>query len=57
MQGLGKSIERDGIPKGTIPDTARVDRLLVPLNDKAYAVYQIKPNGNAVFKTILEKRG
>ena len=30
---------------------------LVPLNGEAYAIYQIKPNGNAVFKTILEKRG
>ncbi|OXM43414.1 hypothetical protein CFP75_38610, partial [Amycolatopsis alba DSM 44262] len=57
VQGLGKSIERDGFPKGTIPDTARVDRLLVPLNDKVYATYQIAPNGNAVFKTILVKRG
>jgi hypothetical protein len=57
VQGLGKSIEGNGFPAGTIADSSRVDRLLVPLNDKTYAVYQIKPNGNAVFKTILVKRG
>jgi hypothetical protein len=53
---LGKQIEKTGFPEGTIPDTARTDRVLAPIGTKGYAVYQIKPNGNAVFKTILEQR-
>ncbi|MFB6722389.1 polymorphic toxin-type HINT domain-containing protein [Kribbella sp. NPDC056345] len=56
VRDLGKQIENSGFPEGTIPDTARADRVLVPLGKKGYAAYQIKPNGNAVFKTILERR-
>jgi hypothetical protein len=56
VRELGDSIETNGFPEGTIPDTARGDRVLVPFGDNAYAVYQIAKNGNAVFKTILEAR-
>ncbi len=34
--------------------TTRV-RILVPFGDHGYAVYQIKPNGNAVLKTVLNQ--
>ncbi len=56
VRQLGESIESDGFPEGTIPDTAREDRVLVPFGDNGYAVYQIAKNGNAVFKTILTAR-
>lgn len=56
VRELSDKIGRDGFPAGTIADTARADRVLVPIGSKGYAVYQIKPNGNAVFKTILERR-
>ncbi|GAA3207085.1 LamG-like jellyroll fold domain-containing protein [Actinocorallia longicatena] len=56
VRDLGKQIEKSGFPEGTISDTAHADRVLVPIGEKGYAVYQIKPNGNAVFKTILERR-
>ncbi|MEU4155633.1 RHS repeat-associated core domain-containing protein [Actinoplanes sp. NPDC026670] len=56
VRNLGDSIKRDGFPEGTIPDSARADRLLVPIGDNGFAVYQIATNGNAVFKTILTQR-
>jgi len=56
VRNLGDSIKSEGFPAGTIPDSARADRLLVPIGDNGYAVYQIATNGNAVFKTILTKR-
>jgi hypothetical protein len=56
VRDLGTSIKEGGFPKGTIPDTARSDRLLVPIGKNGYAVYQILKNGNAVFKTILTQR-
>ena len=56
VQDLGSSIQKNGFPQGTIRDTAHADRVLVPIGERGYAVYQIQPNGNAVFKTILEQR-
>jgi hypothetical protein len=56
VRQLGESIGTDGFPEGTIPDTARSDRVLVPFGEDGYAVYQIAKNGNAVFKTILTAR-
>jgi hypothetical protein len=56
VRQLGDSIEANGFPEGTIPDTARSDRVLVPFGENGYAVYQIANNGNAVFKTILTAR-
>jgi hypothetical protein len=55
LQELGQSINSEGFPEGTIPDTARTDRVLVPFGDDGYAVYQIRPNGNAVLKTVLNQ--
>lgn len=56
LQNLSRRIEADGFPEGTIKDTAHDDRVLVPLGKDHYAVYQIKKNGNAVLKTVLNKR-
>lgn len=56
VRDLGQSIRSSGFPEGTIPDSARADRVLVPIGDNGYAVYQIARNGNAVFKTILTAR-
>ncbi len=56
LQELGHNIESDGFPEGTIPDTSRGDRLLVPFGEGGYAVYQIMANGNAVLKTVLIQR-
>lgn len=56
VRELGESVGTDGFPEGTIPDTARSDRVLVPFGENGYAVYQIAWNGNAVFKTILTTR-
>jgi len=53
LKDLGKKIEKEGFPEGTIPDTARKDRVLVPFGSNGYAVYQIKPNGAATLKTVL----
>ncbi|NYI59986.1 RHS repeat domain-containing protein [Cellulomonas soli] len=57
VRKLGRSIETNGFPEGTIADSAHADRVLAPMGENGYAVYQIKPNGNAVFKTILTARG
>jgi hypothetical protein len=56
VRDLTATIQRDGFPAGSIPDTARADRTLVPIGTTGYAVYQRMPNGNAVFKTILQRR-
>ena len=56
IRNLGESIGAHGFPSGTIRDTARADRVLVPIGSGGYAVYQIKKNGNAVFKTLLTAR-
>jgi RHS repeat-associated protein len=55
LQGLGRSIEKNGFPEGTIPDT-NPGRVLVPFGDNGYVVYQIAKNGNAVLKTVLNAR-
>jgi hypothetical protein len=55
LQDLGKSIQRDGFPEGTIPDT-NPGRVLVPFGNDGYAAYQIKKNGNAILKTVLNRR-
>lgn len=38
LQDLGKSIQRDGFPEGTIPDT-NPGRVLAPFGNDGYAVY------------------
>ena len=43
-------------PAGTLVDTARAGRFLVPVGDGGYAVYQLGKNGTARLKTTLIAR-
>jgi RHS repeat-associated protein len=56
LRELSNQITQNGFPQGTIRDTARADRVLVPLNDRLYAVYQVAANGTAKLQTVLIKR-
>jgi RHS repeat-associated protein len=53
LKGLGKQIEKNGWPAGTIRDTANADRVLVPTGNNGMVVYQIAKNGTAKIKTVL----
>ncbi len=53
LKKLSDDIGKKGFPPGTILDSPRTDRVLVPVGNNGYAVYQIQSNGNAVLKTIL----
>jgi hypothetical protein len=55
LQDLGRAIEANGFPVGTIWDS-HVDRVLVPVGVRGYAVYQLKSNGNAVLRNVLNER-
>ncbi len=55
LKTLSKSIQRSGFPSGTIADT-RPNRWLVPIGDGGLAVYQLRSNGTAVLRTVLEVR-
>jgi RHS repeat-associated protein len=44
---------KKGFPEGSILDTARSDRVLVPVGKGGYAVYQVLKNGTARLKTVL----
>ncbi len=55
--GLTRQITDSGtFPVGTLVDTARADRFLVPVGNNGLAVYQLAPNGTANLKTILTAR-
>jgi hypothetical protein len=56
LRALSKEITANGLPAGTIRDSAHADRVLVPLKDGAYAVYQIAKNGTPKLKTVLIAR-
>jgi len=53
LRALSKQITQNGFPEGAIADTAHADRVLVPLKNGAYAVYQVAANGTAKLKTVL----
>jgi hypothetical protein len=53
LKKLSDDIGKKGFPQGTILDSPRTDRVLVPVGNNGYAVYQIQNNGNAVLKTVL----
>ena len=53
LKSLGKRIERNGFPAGTIKDTAHADRALVPSGNNGMVVYQIAKNGTTKIKTVL----
>jgi len=43
-------------PEGTLVDTAREARFLVPVGENGLAVYQLAGNGTAKLKTVLKAR-
>jgi hypothetical protein len=53
LKRLTKSIRKNGLPEGTIPDPAHADRVLVPIGNGGMAVYQIGKNGTAKLKNTL----
>ena len=55
LKDLGNKIEKTGFPSGTIPDSAHIDRVLVPAGNNGMVVYQIAKNGTAKLKTVLNK--
>lgn len=56
LKNLSKDIKKNGFPQGSILDTANVDRVLVPVGNNGYAVYQVAKNGTAKLNTTLIKR-
>ena len=53
LETLTNKISSGNIPKGTIIDPSKTDRILVPVGNKGMAVYQIGKNGTAKLKTTL----
>lgn len=53
LKDLSERISKNGLPSGTILDTAHADRVLVSIGNNGMAVYQIAPNGTAKLKTVL----
>jgi hypothetical protein len=57
LRGLTVEISKTGtFPAGTLVDTARAGRFLVPVGDNGMAVYQLAKNGTAKLKTVLTAR-
>uniref|UniRef100_UPI00398C235C RHS repeat-associated core domain-containing protein n=1 Tax=Polaromonas sp. YR568 TaxID=1855301 RepID=UPI00398C235C len=54
LRALSTEIGKTGWPKGSIPDTANIDRVLVPIGEAGMAVYQVGKNGTAKLKTVLK---
>ncbi|GLQ22520.1 hypothetical protein GCM10007853_03940 [Algimonas ampicilliniresistens] len=52
LRGLSKSIRRNGLPNGTLPDPSKVDRLRVPFGTGS-AVFQETKSGALRLKTVL----
>jgi len=55
IRKLSQEIKQNGWPEGTIPDT-NPDRVLVPIGNGGYAVYQVLKNGTARLWTVLIAR-
>jgi hypothetical protein len=59
LKTLGESIEKGGLPIGTVPDPGnvlpRTDSLLVPFQNGA-AVYEVGENGTAKLSTVLSQQ-
>lgn len=54
LRRLTEEITRSGtFPDGTLVDTARAGRFLVPVGNNGMAVYQLARNGTAKLKTVL----
>lgn len=56
LQELSKNIEANGLPRGTILDPSKTDRIIVPgFGDNGAVVYKFK-NGKLTLMTVLEWR-
>jgi RHS repeat-associated protein len=53
LRALTAQITANGFPANAILDTARADRVLVPIGNAGMAVYQVAKNGTAKLKTVL----
>jgi hypothetical protein len=54
LRALTEQITKSGtFPSGTLVDTARAGRFLVPIGNGGRAVYQLAANGTARLKTVL----
>src|SRR5690606_9240883 len=54
LRNLTAQITRTGtFPSGTLVDTARPGRFLVPIGNNGMAVYQLGSNGTTKLKTVL----
>ena len=57
LTGLTDSINKAGtFPAGTLVDTARAGRFLVPIGNNGLAVYHLRKGGTAALKTVLIAR-
>ena len=56
LKQLGSDIKANGFPEGSVPDTARADRVLVPVGNNGMAAYQVTNKGTAKLKTTLIKK-
>jgi hypothetical protein len=57
LRTLTQQITQSGtFPAGTLVDTARAGRFLVPVGNNGLAVYQLASNGTAKLKTVLIAR-
>ena len=56
LEELSKKITKEGFPANAIADTARPDRVLVPVGEGGMAVYQVAKNGTAKLQTVLIAR-
>ena len=57
LKALKEKIGNSGsFPNGSISDTSRPDRVLVPIGEAGMAVFQVAKNGTAKLKTILNAR-
>ena len=57
LKELTQQITKSGtFPNGTLVDTARKGRFLVPVGNNGMAVYQLAKNGTAKLKTVLIAR-
>ena len=57
LKALTDQINKVGtFPAGTLVDTARAGRFLVPTGNNGLAVYQLAKNGTAKLKTVLIAR-
>ena len=53
---LSDDIAKESFPDGSIKDPSHHDRMLVPVGDDGFAVYQVGKNRTAKLKTVLIRK-